>query len=112
ISFTTLSNQTVGAAPITLDATASSGLAVTFTVISGPATVSGNLLTITGPGAVVVQASQAGDGTFAPASPGDEAVTGRHAHGARRRSASVPSPTRPMVSLPSRSTPAHPRDCR
>src|ERR1039458_3566409 len=43
--------------PITLSATASSGLAVTFSA-TGPATVSGNLLTITGAGAVVVAASQ------------------------------------------------------
>jgi len=50
-----------GVKPITLSATASSGLAVTFSVVSGPATVSGSTLTITGVGTVVVAANQAGD---------------------------------------------------
>ncbi len=53
-------------APFNLVATASSGLPVTFTVISGPATVSGATLTLTGAGTVVVQASVAGSGTFLP----------------------------------------------
>ena len=40
--------------------TTASGLTVSFAVISGPATLSGNTLTITGSGTVVVEASQAG----------------------------------------------------
>jgi hypothetical protein len=51
-----------GAGPVTLDATASSGLSVTYTVSSGPATISGSTLTLTGTGTVVVTASQGGDG--------------------------------------------------
>jgi hypothetical protein len=47
--------------PIKLTATASSSLAVTYSVLSGPATVSGNMLTLTGIGTVVVAADQAGD---------------------------------------------------
>jgi hypothetical protein len=58
-----------GVGPITLVATASSGLAVTFTVTSGPATLSGNILTITGAGTVVVTATQAGNGSYAAATP-------------------------------------------
>jgi hypothetical protein len=58
-----------GVAPITLSATASSGLAVTFTVTSGPATVSGSTLTITGVGTVVVTASQAGNANYSAATP-------------------------------------------
>ena len=50
-----------------LTATASSGLAVTFTVVSGPATISGSTLTPTGVGTVVVAADQAGNGTYGAA---------------------------------------------
>ncbi len=53
--------------PITLSATASSGLAVTFSVTSGPGTISGNSLTITGVGTIVVAANQAGNATYAAA---------------------------------------------
>jgi hypothetical protein len=64
VTFPALSSPvTYGVSPITLSATASSGLAVTFSA-TGPATVSGNLLTITGAGAVVVTASQAGDADY------------------------------------------------
>ena len=59
ITFGALPNVTYGVSPFTLKATASSGLAVTYTVI-GPATVSGSTLTITGTGMVTVTASQAG----------------------------------------------------
>ncbi|RYY20127.1 MAG: T9SS type A sorting domain-containing protein, partial [Sphingobacteriaceae bacterium] len=45
-------------------ATASSGLAVSFNVTSGSATISGNTLTITAAGTVVVEASQAGNASF------------------------------------------------
>ena len=55
-----------GVAPITLTATASSALAVYYTV-TGPATLSGSTLTITGAGTVVVTAHQDGDATYSPA---------------------------------------------
>ncbi|MGD0731538.1 MAG: hypothetical protein ABR956_09745, partial [Terracidiphilus sp.] len=58
---------TYGVSPVTLSATASSGLAVTFSVASGPGTVSGNTLTITGAGTVVVAANQGGNSTYAAA---------------------------------------------
>ncbi len=74
ITFPAIANQTVGAPPITLGATASSGLVVTYSV-SGPATVSGSTLTITGVGTVKVTASQAGNGTFAAATPVTETFT-------------------------------------
>jgi|GEM_PF-3173397 len=49
---------------VDLTASASSSLAVTFTVVSGPATLSGNRLTITGAGTVVVTASQSGNSNW------------------------------------------------
>jgi hypothetical protein len=69
ISFPNPGTQTNGVAPITLSATASSGLAVSYTVTSGPATVSGSTLTITGVGSVTVQATQAGTANYAAATP-------------------------------------------
>lgn len=53
---------------VTLSGTASSGLPVTYTVVNGPATVTGNTLTFTGIGTVDVRASQSGNGTYAAAS--------------------------------------------
>ncbi len=69
ITFPNPGTQTYGVAPITLGATASSMLPVSYTVTSGSATVSGGTLTITGPGMVVVQATQSGNGTYAAANP-------------------------------------------
>jgi len=69
ITFTGPGTQTYGVAPITLTATASSGLTVSYSVTSGPATVNGSTLTITGAGQVTVQASQAGNSTYAAAPP-------------------------------------------
>jgi RHS repeat-associated protein len=68
ISFTVPSPVTYPVSPITLSATASSGLPVTFNVVSGPGTVSGSTLTITGVGTVVVAANQAGN-TYYSAAP-------------------------------------------
>jgi len=67
ITFGSPGNQPVGSPAFPLGGSASSGLPVTFTVLSGPATVVGNQLQITGPGAISVQASQPGDGTYLPA---------------------------------------------
>jgi sugar lactone lactonase YvrE len=53
-----VANHTYGDAPVTLAATSNSDGAITYSVVSGPATVSGTVLTITGAGAVTVQASQ------------------------------------------------------
>jgi len=60
---------TYGVAPITLSASASSGLPVSFSVVSGPGKISGNTLTITGAGPVQVVAKQSGNGTYPPATP-------------------------------------------
>ena len=75
ISFGSLAGQTYGVAPIMLSAKDTSGLPVSFSVISGPATLSGSVLTITGAGNVVVEASQAGNATYSAAAPVDESFT-------------------------------------
>jgi hypothetical protein len=52
---------------LNLEATASSGLPVEFAVVSGPGSINGATLSITGPGTVTLRASQAGDAQFHPA---------------------------------------------
>src|SRR5271156_6759226 len=64
LSFT-VPNQTYGAAPFTVHATSNSTGAITYSVDSGPATISGNTVTLTGIGTVVLEASQAAVGDYA-----------------------------------------------
>jgi uncharacterized repeat protein (TIGR02543 family) len=52
---------------VELSATATSGLAVTFEIVSGPGVVTGNVLTFTGAGTVEVRMVQAGDERWLPA---------------------------------------------
>jgi len=53
-----------------LEASATSGLAVSFELVSGPASVDGNTLTLDGTqGEVVIRALQEGDDTYDPAEP-------------------------------------------
>ncbi|HEY7789968.1 MAG TPA: MBG domain-containing protein [Vicinamibacterales bacterium] len=75
ISFPSIAPLTFGDAPAALSATASSGLPVSFQVVSGPGTVSGNVLTITGAGTIKVAASQSGDATFNAAQPVTQDIT-------------------------------------
>jgi pimeloyl-ACP methyl ester carboxylesterase len=56
-----------GVAPITLSASSNSGLEVALSVLSGPGSVSGNILTVTGAGTVVVAADQAGSANYTAA---------------------------------------------
>jgi hypothetical protein len=67
ISFPNPGPVTYGTGPITLTASANSGWPITFSLISGPATLLGNVLTITGAGSVVVQADQSGNTDYAAA---------------------------------------------
>ncbi len=69
ITFTAINDQTYGVAPIELDATTNAdGLDVTLTVLSGPGTLDGNSLSITGVGTVTVEATQTGNDTYFAAS--------------------------------------------
>src|SRR5687767_15630410 len=56
-------------------ASSSSNLAVTFSVVSGSATISGSTVTITGAGTVTVRASQSGDANYNAASNVDRSFT-------------------------------------
>jgi hypothetical protein len=70
ITFAPASPVTFGVAPITLTATGGgSGNPVTYTLVSGPATLNGSTLTITGAGSVVLSANQTGNANYTAASP-------------------------------------------
>ena len=58
-----------------LAATASSGLPVSYSVLSGPASLSGNSLSIQGVGEVIVRASQGGNIDYLPAAPVEQSFT-------------------------------------
>ena len=68
LNFTPIASQVYGVTPITVSATSNSTGAITYSVISGPASIVGNIVTITGAGTVTLQASQAAAGTYAATS--------------------------------------------
>jgi DNA-binding beta-propeller fold protein YncE len=67
ITFEPLADKMESDTPFNLSAEASSGLPVTFSIVSGPATLAANTLTLTGSGVVRVKATQAGDANYEPA---------------------------------------------
>jgi alpha-glucosidase len=65
ITFSDIADKNFNAPAFTIDATSSSGLPVTLSVESGPATISGNTITLTGVlGLVAIKASQPGNGNY------------------------------------------------
>jgi len=64
ITFAAIADKSDTAAPFDVTAISSSGLQVTLSILSGPATISGNTVTITGIGAVTVRAAQLGDANY------------------------------------------------
>jgi uncharacterized repeat protein (TIGR03806 family) len=63
-----IENQLLGAGPFNINTEASSGLEVNLSVESGPATINGHVLTLTGGlGKVTIRASQPGNATYRPA---------------------------------------------
>lgn len=67
ITFEEVASKSYGDEPFELAAISDSGLPVAYAIVSGPATLDGNLLTITGAGTIVVAASQPGDDHYLPA---------------------------------------------
>ena len=64
ITFGALTNRTYGEPPFAVSATASSGLPVSFSILSGPATISLTNVTLTSTGVVTIRASQAGNANY------------------------------------------------
>jgi hypothetical protein len=83
ITFAPIANVVYGAAPFTVNATSSSGLPVTISVVSGGnVALSGNTstlvngtVTVTGAGAVTLQANQAGNGSYPAATAVNQSFT-------------------------------------
>jgi Divergent InlB B-repeat domain len=85
ITFQTPASVKLSDSPLTLSATASSGLPVAFAVVSGPASLSsGNHLVMTNLGSVIVRATQLGNSSWNAAPPvqntivvskGDQTIT-------------------------------------
>ncbi len=70
ISFPEIPNKLNTAAAFQVEATSTSGLPVIFNILSGPAAITGNTVTLTGDtGVVAVQATQPGNAQYNPADP-------------------------------------------
>lgn len=67
VTFEPVIDRTFGDQPFVVRAVASSSLPITYSVISGPATISNDTLTITGAGTVRIRAHQAGNDVYGPA---------------------------------------------
>ncbi len=64
ITFDAITNKVYGDEPFNVSATASSALPVSYSILSGPATNNGDLVTILGAGEVVIRGVQAGDAIY------------------------------------------------
>jgi len=70
ISFPQIPDHLTTDPAFAIEATATSGLEVFFEVVSGPASIDGNICTLEGtPGEVEIKATQPGNGTYNPADP-------------------------------------------
>jgi len=76
ITFGSLSNQPLGSAPFAASATASSGLAVSFSSLTtAVCTVSGTTVTLIAAGTCTIQATQTGNANYAAATPVSQGFT-------------------------------------
>ncbi|MEA4935846.1 MAG: T9SS type A sorting domain-containing protein [Paludibacter sp.] len=68
VTFPYIGEKLINDAPFALSGTASSGLPVEYTLLSGPATLTGNMVTLTGQtGIVTITANQYGNAEYYPA---------------------------------------------
>lgn len=67
ITFETPGDKVYGDPSFQISATASSGLPVALAIVSGPATIAGTAVTLTGAGSVTIRATQPGNGGWAAA---------------------------------------------
>lgn len=63
----TLANETTSSAPFAVNASSDSTAPITYKVVSGPAHMASNVVTVTGIGTIVVQASQPAQGMYTAA---------------------------------------------
>lgn len=69
LNFEPLADVTYGVQDLSLTASASSGLPVSWEVASGPGQITGSSLKVLGVGSIVVRASQTGDSVWFAAQP-------------------------------------------
>ena len=70
----TLTTVAISSASVNLSASSTSALPVSFSVQSGPGTITNGVLTFSGTGNVVIRASQSGNANFNPASTVDRTI--------------------------------------
>jgi uncharacterized membrane protein len=75
VTFAGPGNLTFGVASVTLSGSASSGLPLSFSVVSGAGSISGSSLNVTGAGSLVLRASQAGNTNYNAATAVDTSIT-------------------------------------
>lgn len=69
INFPAMGNKIFESASFLLQATASSGLSVTYNVVAGPAKIAGNKVKLNGTGVVTIKAAQNGNDNYLAATP-------------------------------------------
>jgi hypothetical protein len=74
ISFAQPADKAYGDAPFLITSSASSSLPTSISLVSGPATLAGNTLTITGAGQIILRATQSGNSTYESASPVERTI--------------------------------------
>jgi len=74
ISFTGPGDLSFGVSPVALTGSATSGLSLGYSVVSGPGSITGTNLNVTGAGTIVLRAAQAGNGNYNAASAVDVIV--------------------------------------
>lgn len=67
LGFVAIPPHTIGDAPFVVSASSNSPGAITYSILSGPATIAGNTVTVTGLGTVVVEATEAASGNYTTA---------------------------------------------
>jgi hypothetical protein len=75
ITFAAPATKTYGDASFALSASASSGLPVSFSLVSGPATLANGTVMISGAGTVTIRASQSGNNNYVAAASVDRSFT-------------------------------------
>src|SRR5581483_8524291 len=74
INFPSVGPKTYGDSAFPLIASASSNLPVSFSLVSGPATLNGATVTILNTGTIIIRATQAGDNSYSAAAPVDQSI--------------------------------------
>jgi hypothetical protein len=92
ITFDAIPDKTFGDGDFTIAASSTSGIGVTLTRISGPVTLAGDTVHLTGAGSVTIRASQDGDSNYSAAATVDRSFTIAKANQAIHFNGPAPAP--------------------